>query len=108
MLNYSVFYKLVGREVQQCLSFEDFIEAHNNKWQWKTYVRDKTVSTVFLVLNRRFSDDGSPVLFETMVIPDQEICKRYCTYEEAVKGHGEIVEQIKKNQKGHAHAGTDN
>lgn len=96
MFNYGVFYKLVGREVQQCLSFEDFIEAHNNKWQWKTDVGNKTVSTVFLALDHRFSEDGPPVLFETMVFPDQDICERYCTYEEAVKGHSEIVERIRK------------
>lgn len=105
--NFGMFYKLIGRDVRPCESEADIVEAFENRWTWKTDIGDKSVSTVFLALNHNFTGKGPPVLFETMVFPEQEICVRYCTYEEAVKGHSKIVERIRK-QKGHAHAGTDN
>lgn len=105
--NCSIFYKLIGREVRQCESHADIVEAFKDRWTWKTDVGGKSVSTVFLALNHNFTGKGPPVLFETMVFPEKEICIRYCTYEEAVKGHSKMVELIRK-QKGHVHAGTDN
>lgn len=56
------------------------------------------VSTVFLGVDHAFMD-GKPVLFETMVFKEGDWgaleCKRYCTWEEAEKGHKEIVEKWK-------------
>lgn len=53
------------------------------------------ISTVFLGLDHRFYDVGPPILFETMVFSKEEdlIKDRYCTWEQAEKGHGEIVKE---------------
>ena len=62
----------------------------------KTQVGTMRVSTVFLMFDHNFNDQGPPVLFETMVFgTDEEICRRYCTWDEAKKGHDEIVQQVK-------------
>jgi len=61
------------------------------------------ISTVFLGLDHRFGTDQDqlPVVFETMTFsnnPDlNEYQERYCTYDEAVKGHNRIVEFIKND-----------
>lgn len=47
------------------------------------------VSTIFLGLDHRFSGDGPPILFETMIFggPHDGYQERYCTWEEAKEGH---------------------
>lgn len=55
------------------------------------------VSTVFLGLDHRFSSDGPPLIFETMVFGgelDQEQ-ERYSTWDEAERGHAAILEKVK-------------
>lgn len=52
----------------------------------------REVSTVYLGFNHAF-DDGSPVLWETMVFPGCDICERYHTLEEALEGHRRIMEE---------------
>lgn len=65
----------------------------------RNIVRGSLVSTVFLGLDH--SHGGStPVLFETMVFAGEgggssEYCRRYSTYEEAKKGHGNLVRFLK-------------
>ncbi len=57
------------------------------------------ISTVFLGLNHSFEDDGSPLLFETMVFGgkhDQDM-ERYSTWDEAERGHKKFIEMIKAN-----------
>ncbi len=51
------------------------------------------VSTVFLVLDHSFGDDGPPVLWETMTFggPEDLECRRYRSREDAVAGHDEEV-----------------
>ncbi len=62
---------------------------------------DKLVSTVMLGIDHRYSfhGDSLPLLFETMVFPNanmiERYCERYCTYQEALAGHNEIVEKLK-------------
>ncbi len=63
------------------------------------------VSTVFLGLDHRFTSDGPPILFETMIFrtitthekrgEDFYQC-RYSTWNEAVEGHNRIVRRIEK------------
>lgn len=54
----------------------------------------KYISTVFLGLDHNFGS-GPPLLFETMVFSEDEgdelDCQRYPTWDEAVKGHEEMV-----------------
>lgn len=54
------------------------------------------VSTVFLGLDHSFSDDGPPVLFETMVFggPMDGEQRRCGTWEEAEKQHDEVVAAV--------------
>jgi len=54
------------------------------------------VSTVFLGLDHRFCEEGDPLLFETMVFGGESDSHmdRYCTWEEAEKGHEEMVKKI--------------
>ncbi len=62
-----------------------------------TLSKDVEVSTVFLGLDHSFGK-GPPILFETMVFGgkfDQEM-DRYSTWEEAEKGHKQMVEKITK------------
>lgn len=53
------------------------------------------VSTVFLALDHRFSGDGPPIVFETMVFggPFDQEQERYCTWVEAEAGHARWVEK---------------
>lgn len=55
------------------------------------------VSTVFLGLDHRFvASSGPPILFETMIFggPRDGEQQRYATWEEAEKGHAEVVASI--------------
>lgn len=54
------------------------------------------VSTVFLVIDHAFRDDGPPVLFETMVLGGffDGLQRRYCTRDAALAGHAEVVQHL--------------
>ena len=61
----------------------------------------KWVSTVWLGLDHRFSEDGPPLTFETMVFQardnlDEVDMERYSTKEEAQQGHTAMVEKWSK------------
>jgi len=63
-------------------------------------VNNQRVSTVFLSMDHGWSenDDHTPVLFETMIFGgeyDGDMW-RYCTYDEAKKGHDRIVNCLKE------------
>lgn len=95
-------YILNGRTPIPCIELVTWgLWYENNKEKTRvaeTVVKDKRVSTVFLGLDHRLSDNGPPILFETMVFPlenyTDERCERYCTWEEAEAGHKRIVEEI--------------
>lgn len=59
---------------------------------------DVMISTVFLGLDYSFSDEGPPVLFETMVFEGEHggDMERYCTWEEAEAGHARFVAEVFK------------
>ena len=59
----------------------------------KTKVGKQEVSTVFLGLDHNFGK-GKPLLFETMIFPECEYCKRYSTWQEAEEGHKKAVKKI--------------
>ncbi len=59
------------------------------------------VSTVFLCIDHRysFSREESPIVFETMITTNgdwDDFQQRYCTSQEALAGHNEIVEKLKQ------------
>lgn len=51
----------------------------------------REVSTVFLGLDHQWMPDLPPLLFETMVFPECDVCERYSTWEQAVAQHDQIV-----------------
>jgi len=55
------------------------------------------VSTVFLGLDHNFMGKGPPIVFETMVFggPFNHTMWRYATWDEAVKGHEELVKMVR-------------
>lgn len=67
----------------------------------ETTIGDYWVSTVFLGLDHRFSGDGPPIVFETMAFSQKgdhasdETMQRYCTFEEAERGHNALVEMLR-------------
>lgn len=63
-------------------------------------IGDMQVSTVFLGIDHGFGLNKRPILFETMIFGgelDQEEW-RYCTWDEAIKGHDEAVRLVKESQ----------
>lgn len=84
------------------------VPASSKEWaQWfdknyssrrinKTLLGNIVISTVFLGLNHRFSGDGPPILFETLVFGGEfdQSMERYCTWAEAETGHQEMVNKI--------------
>jgi len=64
--------------------------------QLRTHYARIMVSTVFLGLDHRW-DSGPPLLFESMCFngPLDEAQERYTTWEQAKKGHSEMVEAVK-------------
>jgi hypothetical protein len=71
----------------------EFMEDINNRRVAITVITDKVhVSTVFIGLNHRFTGDGPPILFETMIFggPDQ-VQWRYSSWDDAETGHAAAV-----------------
>lgn len=66
----------------------------------ETTIGDFWISTVFLGLDHRFSGNGPPIVFETMVFSHKGDCAsdenmaRYCTFEEAQRGHDAVVSSL--------------
>ena len=57
------------------------------------------VSTVFLELDHRFGKDGPLIVFETAVQDPKDnfdVVRRYSTWEDAEKGHKEVVAELIK------------
>lgn len=76
-----------------------WMEESNRTVKKDILPKDITVSTVFIGLC--FYE--KPLLFETMVFGgklDMHI-DRYCTWEEALKGHEEIVKKVKESEVKH-------
>jgi hypothetical protein len=69
----------------------------------KTNIGNILISTVFLGICHEFLDDHKHcILFETLVFDDKKECPeyeghmiRYTTYQKALKGHNELVKEVK-------------
>ena len=59
------------------------------------------VSTVFLGLEHNFGASGPPIVFETMVFGGKldGVQERYCTWEQAEKGHAEMLTAVREAEK---------
>jgi hypothetical protein len=84
----------------ECPVLEDWLRwiEHRDTQVEKTQINDDVfVSTIFLTINHRHAGDGPPIVFETMVFGGKldGVQKRYCTVEDARKGHWDTVELAK-------------
>lgn len=95
-------YKLEGKEVKKCNNVDEILSTFDlkNRKIKQTVVSGKLVSTVFLVLDHNFSGKGDPILFESLVFPEAEIMERYRTYDQAIRGHEELVKKVEKELHG--------
>jgi hypothetical protein len=63
----------------------------------KDYVAGVRVTTVLLAQNQNSNVNGPPILWETKVLGGihDQYTRRYCSENEAIAGHGEIVAMLK-------------
>lgn len=90
------------------ITIEEWIELFGKRVEdesfWKVgtdEINGVTISTVWLGLDHNFNSEGPPLIFETMIFSgeyDGEQ-RRYSTWEEAAKGHKELVEEVKHGKK---------
>lgn len=92
-----MWYKLEGKIPVPC-SIEEADRARESFDKVAETIDDDSgtrVSTIFLRLDHNFTEEGPPVLFETMVFLKEEWieqdCMRCCTWEEAEQQHKDMV-----------------
>ncbi len=85
-------------EVEDVLEWGKFFEKiEERRVKNDKFLNDSiTVSTIFIGIDHSFTDEGPPILFETMIFGGvhSEYQDRYCTWEEAEVGHLKAVELI--------------
>lgn len=76
------------------LTWGRFFENDDMRRVALTETADWRVSTVFIGLDHRFSGDGPPLVFETMIFggPHDEYQEHYSTWDEAKAGHEKAVD----------------
>ncbi len=95
-------YILEGKEYREAESREEFyafFEDIGRRTVSKTVVSTGVeVSTVFLGFDHGFSEDGPPILFESLVFggPLDDEMVRYATYDESLAGHRDLVARSRK------------
>lgn len=87
------------------LKFEEHDDGSASHTDYAIIGRDEVdgvlVSTVWMGLDHGFSRTQKPVIFETMVFDnpddmgDDRYMRRYCTEEEAARGHRSIVDDLR-------------
>ena len=90
------FYILKHRKPVRCRSMKKWGKwfNRNNRRVRKTYINNFRISTVFLALDHNYSDNGPPILFETMIFNstnDDVYCVRCSTWREALNNHWAAV-----------------
>ncbi len=93
-------YILEGHKAVLCNNLREWAKWNEtaNRRVVKTQIsKDVTVSTIFLGLDYSFSDNGEPLIFETMVFGGEHDgqMERYTTWEQSEKGHQKWVDKIK-------------
>ena len=101
MLNDHIYWILKGRYAFPCKNIYDWAflgkTAERHKQIADTYLYECRISTVFLGINHSYSNDGPPLLFETMIFGGKHdgLQCRCSTYLQAERGHAIIVEAFK-------------
>ena len=102
----NTFYLNLDKTTRPC-SLEEWgnqleeMRKSNTKHVADEIVNGLRVSTVWLGLNHDFSELGQPLLFETMIFPEEGrdsielYLDRYATWQEAEEGHKKAVEWVK-------------
>lgn len=89
-----------GKKAVPITDARDWASAYDrkNRMVAQTELGEYWVSTVFLGLNHQFGD-GPPLIFETMVFPQDSYselrCDRYSTWKQAEAGHAEAIQWVK-------------
>lgn len=91
-------YVLDGHKTILCpdpMMWAKWYETAERRVEHTTITEDIYVSTVFLGLNHNYGS-GPPLLFETMVFGGARDgdCSRYSTWDEAERGHQEVVDSL--------------
>lgn len=65
----------------------------------QNHIQGVYISTVFLGLDHSFSEEGPPVLFETMIFGGEhdQFQTRYTTYKDALEGHEKAMDMVRNN-----------
>lgn len=96
-MNESVFYDIHGAPISRDRWVQLF-DMENRRLGYTRIWGDLVieVSTVWLGLDHRYSQNGPPLIFETMIFGgDQDgETARYSTQEDAIRGHNEIVSEL--------------
>ena len=81
-------------------SFVESLQSHVARQVADTTIVSVRVSTVFLSLNHNYSGSDRSLVFETMIFGGRldEYYWRWSTYEEAEKGHAEVVNLLQAEQ----------
>ncbi len=86
-------------ECSDIIQWGKWMSSDDNRRVAETKKGGVNVSTVFLGLDHNFINDGTPILFETMIFGgkyDQEQW-RYCTWKEAEEGHKKACQLVGLN-----------
>lgn len=96
-------YILVNREPVKVdlMTWAEWFQNREERRVALTETKHYSVSTVFLGIDHRFGDEGSPLLFETMSFDSageavDEV--RYSTYDEAIAGHEAMVRRYQSDE----------
>lgn len=80
----------------EMLEWAAFFEDIDQRMIARDDLGEVLISTVFLGLDHSYSDEGPPLLFETMVFntkKGEEDMYRYSSWDEAVAMHNKLVER---------------
>lgn len=98
-----MYYRLNGRETELVGGMQEMIDASLpiTTRLFSNEIGQSRISTVFLSMDHGLAGligDGTPVLFETMVLGGEHdgYQERYHTYDEAEEGHKIICDMVDK------------
>lgn len=109
-MNRITHYILIDRRVVECedlMQWAKWMDLSRRDESFRVkqdFVADAWVSTVFLGLDHdfHFESKGPPIVFETLVsmlgrddMSYSEVMQRYCTFEQAERGHEAIVDSLR-------------
>lgn len=96
-----MYYRLNGRETEFVGGYKEMIDASLpiTTRLFSTEIGQSRISTVFMSMDHGLAGligDGTPVLFETMVLGGEHdgYQERYHTYDEAEEGHKRICDMV--------------